>query len=332
MISHDRFGVIAASLALGMTASFASAQPFAKCSFEDAAVAGTMYIDLIDPLIDHPLFDHIGEPVVNFTATPNEIGFQTRYANSRDSVGITDGDFIGVTDFTGTVGAFPDGTQGYELQDPDGTLQLAFDTVFITGVSRPTLRFDLFIKETEWELDDRIRIFVSGDNAVEVDALNTEGSDIDDLGIEGFWNTISLDLTGSTVARLRVEFESDSSAETAYIDNIRFVDGDTLGDLTLTQTVSSCPNTGPATFEVTNGSGDRIVIAYSQTSGQTVIPNGFVCQGTTLDLGAPVVLGNASGDPAVLTIPSVPGAGCGAVFLQALDTVTCDTSNVITFQ
>ncbi|MDA0349773.1 MAG: hypothetical protein O3C43_21850 [Verrucomicrobia bacterium] len=55
------------------------AQFVAGTGFEDPAVVGSVYTDLIDVRTDHALADNSGEPVVNFTALgsppTNEIGF-----------------------------------------------------------------------------------------------------------------------------------------------------------------------------------------------------------------------------------------------------------------
>lgn len=97
---------------------------------------------------------------------------------------------------------------------------------------------------------------------------------------------------------------------------------------------SSCPDAGPATMQTINGSGGDVAFVYSMNgSGGFIIPDGNPCAGISLDLAGPVVLGGiASGDPAILDIPNVPGNACGGVTLQALDLSTCETSNVVVFE
>ena len=85
--------------------------------------------------------------------TGSEMGFQLYY-ESTGGVGLTDGDFFGVVDYTGTVGSFIDGNKGYEMSDVDGIATLELDIVTADSVS-----FDLCpTKTSEWsefKLGDR---------------------------------------------------------------------------------------------------------------------------------------------------------------------------------
>lgn len=202
----------------------------AYTSFENAFV-GSQYVDLGDASMDHDLFNNAGQSDVDFLADGVEIGFDSQYFNSRGSVGLTDGDFVGATDFTGTVGAFTDGVQGFEMQDADGTMRTSFDTV-TSPLGTPGARvefewslcMDYYVQATGWEADDRIRIWVVADGT-EIDILNTAGSDINDLGIEGGWISTDLNLTGYVDVTLHVELESNSGSEALYLDNIVFKTG-----------------------------------------------------------------------------------------------------------
>lgn len=211
-------------------AASAGGQVIAFTSFENAFV-GDQYVDTGDASMDHDLINNAGQSDVDFLADGVEIGFDSFYFNSRNDVGLTDGDFVGATNFTGTVGAFTDGVQGFELQDADGTMRTTFDTV-TSPLGAPNSRvdfewslcFDFFVQETGWESDDRIRIWVDADGT-EIDIINTMGSDIDDLGIEDRWITGFLDLTGYANITLMVELESNSGSESLYLDNIVFKTG-----------------------------------------------------------------------------------------------------------
>ncbi|MCA9276099.1 MAG: PEP-CTERM sorting domain-containing protein [Phycisphaerales bacterium] len=223
---------IAALLAVSGLASFATAggQVIAFTSFENAFVGG-QYIDTGDASMDHDLVNNAGQSDVDFLADGVEIGFDSFYFNTRNDVGLTDGDFVGATNFTGTVGAFTDGVQGFEMQDADGTMRTSFDTV-TSPLGAPGARVDFewslcldyFVQETGWESDDRIRIWVNADGT-EIDLLNTMGSDIDDLGIEDGWRTAVLNLTGFVNVTLHVELESNAATEALYLDNIVFKTG-----------------------------------------------------------------------------------------------------------
>ena len=200
-------------------AGAAHADVVASTSFENAFV-GDQYVDTGDASMDHDLVNNAGQSVVDFTADGTEMGFDAYYRNTRNDVGLTDGDFVGATNFAGTVGSFTDGSQGYELQDADGLMGVQFDTV--TPVSFTDLTLDLFVQETGWESDDSIRVFAIVDGGVELDILNTIGSDIDDLAIEGSWLNLTLDLSAYNAATLVVELESNSGSESIYLDNIVF--------------------------------------------------------------------------------------------------------------
>jgi hypothetical protein len=92
---------------------------------------------------------------------------------------------------------------------------------------------DYYVNETGYEGDgtenasgsDRMRIYVKDlTNGTETDILNTEGSDINDLGIEGSWISASVDLPNNASVQLVVEVRTNSGTETLYLDNIS-VDG-----------------------------------------------------------------------------------------------------------
>ncbi|MBL4591999.1 MAG: hypothetical protein JKY96_08575 [Phycisphaerales bacterium] len=205
-----------AGLAAAANAGVASV--IASTSFENGFV-GNQYQDTGDSSVDHDLFNNAGESAVDFTASGGEMGVDAYYRNTRGSNGLTDGDFVGFTNFTGTVGAFTDGIQGYQMSDADGTMGINFDTVNFAGTWGVTM--DFYITETGWESDDSIRVWITGD-AGTIDILNTIGSDIDDLLIEDSWLALSLDLSAYTNATLHVELESNSGSEAIYIDNVVF--------------------------------------------------------------------------------------------------------------
>jgi MYXO-CTERM domain-containing protein len=202
----------------------------AGTSFENAFV-GSQYQDTGDASVDHDLINNAGQSEVDFLADGVEIGYNSQYFNTRNSVGLTDGDFVGATNFTGAVGAFTDGVQGFQMSDPDGLMRTDFDTV-TSPLGAPNARvefewslcLDFFVNETGWESEDRIRIWVEADGT-EIDILNTLGSDIDDLGIEGGWISTDLNLTGYADVTLHVELDSNSGSEALYLDNIVFKTG-----------------------------------------------------------------------------------------------------------
>lgn len=184
----------------------ASATILYQQSFEDPSWVGDQYVDTGDPAFDHDLVNNTGQSAVDGP------GFDATYINSRDDVGLTDGDYVGVTDFTGTVGNFVDGTQGYQMQDADGTMVLTFDAV--PGATHCS--FWLFIQETGYETDDAI-IVTYGD----VTFLDTTGQDINDLGIEGMWMYFFSAVNNGS---LTVSLQSNSGTEALFLDHVLISD------------------------------------------------------------------------------------------------------------
>ena len=216
--------------ALAALAGTASAGVIASTSFENAFV-GDRYVDTGDAAADHDLVNNAGQSVVDFMDDGVEMGYDAYYRNSRNDVGLTDGDFVGATDFAGTVGSFTDGVQGYEMQDADGTMGMAFDTVNHAGNWGVSL--DLYVQTTGWEADDSIHIWAVVDGGVSVDRFNTIGSDVNDLMVEGAWMSVGLDLSSYTEATLYVELESNSGSEAIYLDNVAFTAVPTPGTFAL---------------------------------------------------------------------------------------------------
>jgi hypothetical protein len=210
--------IVAAFAVCAATAAFGQ---LAYTSFEEQPVfPGVKYTD--PDTTTHQLHNHDGEPIVEWVGT-NELGFTAWYTDTRGDVGLSDGDYVGVTDYTGDVGSYPDGVQGYEISDADGLMTVYLDAVALPG-GVADVSLDYFIVETGYETDplDRMRIWVEVDGGVELDILNTAPNDIDDLGIEGYWIHAALDLTGYATATLAFEADTNSGYEALYVDNIVF--------------------------------------------------------------------------------------------------------------
>jgi len=198
------------------------AQTVAYTSFEEPATGGK-YTDTLGDSTDHALINNDGEASVNFTSVGGEMGFQSWYFNTLNDVGLTDGDFVGVTNFTSDVGSFTDGTQGFQLSDTDGLMRVSFDTVWVAEYGDLTVSVDYFIKSTGWETSDYFRIWALLNGTDTLDIFNTNGLDINDLGIEGAWQTATGYITGDNQYMvLNVELQSNSGSEAVYFDNIHF--------------------------------------------------------------------------------------------------------------
>jgi hypothetical protein len=204
-------------------------------SFEEP-LTGEKYFDTGDAAVDHQLVNNAGQAMVEWVASGAEMGFTAWYVNTRDDVGLTDGDYVGVTDYTGGgVGSYPDGFQGYQMSDCDGMMQIVLDTV--SGSGGWNLSLDMFVASTGWESDDSIVVDVVVDGGAVLTILDSTGQDIDDMGIEGAWFNLLQDLTGYTEATLQVSFDSNSGSEAVYLDNLIFstnaiqdTDGDGVPD------------------------------------------------------------------------------------------------------
>jgi hypothetical protein len=219
MKNHLILGAAAAAFLAGG----ASAGVVAFSSFEELAVfGGVQYVDTLDPLTDHALLDNDGQPFVNY-AGGAELGFSSFYTNTRDGVGLSDGDFVGVTDFTGTVGAYTDGLNGFQISDSDGLMTVTMQSVDLTGVANASMSLDLFVQDTGYEDDDRARVWVEVDGGEMIDLFAVSGDDLETSAATGQWLTLNLDLSAYTTATIRFELDSNSGSEAIYVDNILVV-------------------------------------------------------------------------------------------------------------
>ena len=152
------------------------------------------------------------------TITGSDLGYDAYYV-STGGVGLTDGDYFGVTDYTSSSSSTPDGytdgSQGYQMSDVDGIVQLAFESVS----DADSVSLDIFVQSTGWESADYITISYVGASSSTI-LLDTNGYDIntDFSAMEGAWTTVSADVSGA--GYLLVEFSSNSASEAIYLDNV----------------------------------------------------------------------------------------------------------------
>ncbi len=206
-------------------------------SFEEPEIFSGDYTDIGDPNIMHDLVNNVNEPLVDFISAGGELGFNAKYEPyDIPGVGLTDGDSVGVTDDAPTGSdPFTDGIQGYQISDVDGNFILEFDLVLSS--SSLIFSIDFFVSETGYEGDgtvnesgsDRLRIYVRDITyGLEYDIINTTGSDINDVlidgdPIEGRWIGGSIgieDIIPGTIFQLIIEVRCNSSAEAFFFDNI----------------------------------------------------------------------------------------------------------------
>lgn len=202
----------------------------AHTSFEEP-INGSIYVDTGDSSVDRYLWNNAGESHVSHNVTTgSEMGFQLYY-ESTGGVGLTDGDFFGVVDYTGTVGSFIDGNKGYEMSDVDGIATLELDIVTADSVS-----FDLYVQQrlqngqnSNWETADKIVIWFDGANS-DIEIVNTTGDDIDTAhsSLLGTWTTYAINLSGAGTGSLKFMLQSNAATEAIYLDNITFTGGTAL--------------------------------------------------------------------------------------------------------
>jgi len=230
-----------------LAALFITAVSFSQIagtSFEEPDAFSGKYTDTGNPAVAHPLLNNSNQPLVNYISTGGELGFTARYVPyDVPDVGLTDGDFVGVTSFTPSPTVlFTHGSKGYQMNDLDGNMIVEFDQVDLTGVANATLSLDFLLSINDNPLNgnyegdgtannsenDRLRIYVKDvTNNAEIDLFNSTGSDLDSFvpmtngEYQLQWQNVSADLPQSMV-QLVIEGRSNASAENFWFDNIVF--------------------------------------------------------------------------------------------------------------
>ena len=203
--------LVLAGLFATLTAGTASAELLYSQSFEDPDYLGAKYYDTGDVNTFHWLTNNEGQAAVN------GVGFNAWYAPSDPvGVGLTDGDYVGVTDYAGNVGAFYDGAQGYQMSDTDGTMGLAIDD-FGAGVN---VSFAIFLASTGYEDADALTVSYGDDVLLQLGDGEDGGLAMETAA--GTWMFIeAFDVTGS----LTIAFGSNSGSESVSIDAINIWTG-----------------------------------------------------------------------------------------------------------
>ena len=196
----------------------------AYTSFEDPFTNGSKYYDYGSGNSDYYLWNNVDEPHVAHNQTNGtEMGF-TLYYTSTGGVGLTDGDYFGTANYTGTVGNYTEGTQGYQMGDVDGTATLTLD-----AITADSMTFDVFVQggsSNSYEDSDNLIIrFVGSSSTVEL--LNVTGATGSSnhggfAPYMGVWTSFSLDISSLGQGSLEIELTSNSQSESVYIDNVVF--------------------------------------------------------------------------------------------------------------
>ncbi len=203
--------LVLTGLFVSLAAGTATADMLYSQSFEDTSLLGDKYFDLGDVTVFHWLQNNDGQAAVNGD------GFNAWFQPfETPGVGLGDGDYVGVTNYAGNVGAFYDGDQGYQMSDTDGIMGLDIDD-FGAGVN---VSFAIFLATTGYEDTDALTVSY-GDDVL----LQLGNGDDGGLGMEtaaGTWIFIeATDVSGN----LSIAFASNSGSEAVFIDDINIWTG-----------------------------------------------------------------------------------------------------------
>ena len=200
--------VLACTLA-SLTTTTCMANMLYSQSFEETTWLGSEYFDYGDPSIDHWLKNNSGQ------ATVRGDGFNAWYS-STGSVGLSDGDFVGVTNNVRETGAIFDGLNAYQLSDTDGVMSLIFDD-YGKDVS---VSLAIFIANTGYENADSLTISYGTDVVLSLGNGTDGGRALENAA--GSW----IFLEASQVSgQLSIAFSSNSGAESVFIDSVSIFNG-----------------------------------------------------------------------------------------------------------
>ncbi|MBC8309929.1 MAG: hypothetical protein H8E83_05375 [Planctomycetes bacterium] len=173
-------------------------------SFENDAWLGEEYFDYGNASADHWLKNNNGQ------ASVNGDGFNAWYENTG-SVGLTDGDFVGVTNSLRDTGGMFHGSNAYKMSDTDGIMRLIFDDFG----KEANVSLAVFIANTGYENTDALSITYGNDVLLSLGDGSDGGFALENAA--GSW----LFIEGVNVSgQLSINFNSNSSAESIYIDSI----------------------------------------------------------------------------------------------------------------
>lgn len=176
------------------------------------------------------LLNGTNPPYVDYTAVgssaDNEIGFNTEYVAvpgiSSSGLGFT-AERIGVYSLLEDYDAYPDGTQGFHVEDIDGMIKINFDTVNVpTGQENSGVSFQVYFNDTSWESLDGFYAYVnittdSGSDVIEM--VNIFDDDVE--AVAGSWLTYNTGfITGVRSYQLVMECSGGATTESIDIDNV----------------------------------------------------------------------------------------------------------------
>lgn len=208
------------------------ARTIRKTSFEQVAISATDVPYTRNGGADETgdLLNGANPPFVDFTANgtsaDDEIGFNTTYVAvpgiSTSGLGFTS-ERIGVYSLLEDYVAYPDGTQGYHMEDIDGMIRITFDVVNVpSGQEKSGISFQAYFNDTSWESRDGMVAYVnittdSGNDVIEM--VNIFDDEVE--AIAGSWREFNTGfLTGIRSYQLVIEGSGGATSESIDIDNI----------------------------------------------------------------------------------------------------------------
>jgi hypothetical protein len=201
-------------------------------SFEEPVTNSVNYTrPSADKDVTAELLNNPGENPVMYvakgTGVDDEIGFRTFFISTGNFAGDVGfiSEPIGVTQNTTQVGSYPDGIQGYQVEDADGLIRIVFDKVVVNPSVNPSsgIQIKFYPNVTTWETTDYIRIYVEIERAsgtIEVrDLMYLQAEEIED--IMGRWNTVGTKFLQNVVSyTLTIDAEGNQPAERFFFDEM----------------------------------------------------------------------------------------------------------------
>ena len=208
------------------------AKTIRRTSFEQVSIgaATAVYTRNGGADVTGDIINGVNPPFVDFTALGNsvtdEIGFNSEYVAvpgiSASSLGFT-AERIGVFSLSEFFTTYPDGNQGYHMEDVDGMIRITFDTVDVpAGQNRSGISFKAFYGDTSWESKDGIIAYVNittdtGNDVIEL--VNIFDNDVE--AVAGVWNEYNTGfLKNIRSYQLVIEGYNGATAESIDIDDI----------------------------------------------------------------------------------------------------------------
>lgn len=178
-------------------------------------------LDLING--DEPPFvDHMSTG----NGVDNELGFDSEYLAITDisssSLGFS-AERIGIFSLFENYEAYPDGTQGFHLEDADGAIRMTFDTVEVPeGQNNSGVSFQVFFGDTSWEELDGIHAYANITTDSGADVLELASIYSDDVEeVAGQWYEVNSGYQrGVRSYELVIQIQSGATPESFDIDNV----------------------------------------------------------------------------------------------------------------